>query len=215
MLRSNKWRALQSRNPQLLFLDDSLKDEWGITLTAVAIGDTFMIEGSHVRKIRSKAQIKPKGEYRQLAVTEDEEAAIIRLIREGHSSGNYVTQRDVLNILGVQFEKRPTCRCVDYFMHRHADAFCETTLTRQENTRLQVPKQFLDDYIKLIKENMAFVPTELIFNLGEDGFSDWEERKSKQVLMPARFQRSVLHYLVNRTIRHPGLICCVTSAGDE
>jgi hypothetical protein len=51
-----------------------------------------MIEGAHVRKMRSKAQIKPKGEHRPLAVTEDEEAAITRLIREGHSSGNYATQ---------------------------------------------------------------------------------------------------------------------------
>jgi hypothetical protein len=51
-----------------------------------------MIEGSHIQKMRSKAQTRPKAAHGPLALTEYEEAAVVRLIREGHSSGNYVTQ---------------------------------------------------------------------------------------------------------------------------
>lgn len=100
MPRSDKWCALQSRDRQLLFIDNCLKNECGIALAAVAIGDTFVIEGSHARKIRSKAHIKPKAAHRPLALTEDEEAAVVPLIREGDGSGNDVTRRGVLNFVG-------------------------------------------------------------------------------------------------------------------
>jgi hypothetical protein len=48
ILRCDEWCALQSRNQQLLFIDIFLKDECGIALSAAAIDDIFMIEGSHV-----------------------------------------------------------------------------------------------------------------------------------------------------------------------
>jgi hypothetical protein len=99
-------------------------------------------------------------------------------------------------------------------LQRHADVVCKKTLTPQKNPRRQVPKQFLDDYVKLIKEYIPLVPAELIFNIDECGFSDWEERNPKLVLIPAEFERSVLHYPVNRAIRHQSLICCITAAGD-
>jgi hypothetical protein len=86
-------------------MDDFIKNECGITLTVAAFGAAFMIEGSHLRKIRSKAQNKPKAARRPLALTEDEGSAVIRLIRDGHSSGTYVTPRDVLNFVESQFQK--------------------------------------------------------------------------------------------------------------
>jgi hypothetical protein len=99
MLCSRESRALQSRNQQVVFMDDFITNECGITLTAAALAAEFMIEGSHLRKIRRKAQNKPKAAHRPLALTEDEESAVIRLIRDGNSSGNDVTQRDVLNVV--------------------------------------------------------------------------------------------------------------------
>jgi hypothetical protein len=111
MLRSVKWCALQSQNQQLLCIDGFLKDECGIALTSAATVDTLMIEGSHVRKIRSKAQIITETAPRPLALTEYEGDAIVRLIRKGPSSGNYVIQKDVLNFVEVQFGCLD--RCVD------------------------------------------------------------------------------------------------------
>jgi hypothetical protein len=57
-------------------------------------------------------------------------------------------------------------------LQRHADIVCSKTLAPQENPRLQVPKQFLDDYVKLIKEYVPLVPTELILNIDECNFND-------------------------------------------
>jgi hypothetical protein len=202
MLRSPEWCALQYRNQQVVFTDDFIKTECGITLTAAALGAAFIIEGSQLRQIRSKAQNKPQAAHRPLALTEDEEFAVIRLSRDGYSSGNYVPQIDVLNFVESQFQKCLTYRWVEYSLQRHADIVCKKALAPQENPRLQVPKQFFDDYVKLIKEYVPIVPTELIFNIGKCGFRDWEERRPKPVLIPAEFERSVLHYLANRAIRN-------------
>jgi hypothetical protein len=61
---------------------------------------------------------------------------------------------------------------------------------------------------------VPLVPAELIFNIDECSFSDWEERKPKPVLIPCRVNNVTLHYPVDRRIRHQTLICCVTAAGD-
>jgi hypothetical protein len=117
MLRSDEWCALQPRNQQLLFIDDCLEDECNIAPIAATIGNTFLIEGSHVRTIRSMSRIKPKAAHGPLALTGNAEAAIARLIREGNSSRNYVTQRDLLNFVEVQFEQCLTHRWIDSVLH--------------------------------------------------------------------------------------------------
>jgi hypothetical protein len=73
---------------------------------------------------------------------------------------------------------------------------------------------FLDKYLVLIKEYISLVPTELIFNIDERGFSDWEEPKSRPIVIPTKIRNSTFHGSVNRGIRHQTLICCLTAAGD-
>jgi hypothetical protein len=125
MLRSPEWCAVQSRNQEVVFMDDFIKTECGMTLTAAALGAACMIEDSHLRKIRRKAQNEPKAAHRPLALTEDEEPAVICLIRDGHSSGICVTQRDVLNFVESQFQKCLAYRWVEYFLQRHTDVVCK------------------------------------------------------------------------------------------
>jgi hypothetical protein len=84
----------------------------------------------------------------------------------------------------------------------------------QENVRLEVPDEYLDQYIRLITEYAPLVPTELLFNIDESGFSDWEEHKPKCVLIPTEARETTLHYPASWKIRHPTLVYCVTAAGD-
>jgi hypothetical protein len=49
-----------------------------------------------------------------------------------------------------------------------------TTVVPQEQLRLRIPPEYLNEYISLIKEYVSLVPAELIFNLDETGLSDWE-----------------------------------------
>jgi hypothetical protein len=84
----------------------------------------------------------------------------------------------------------------------------------QDNLRLEVPHEHLDRYIKLIQEYVTLVPTELLFNIDKSGFSDWEERRPKGVLIPIEAQTTTLLYPTSRKIRYETLMCCVTGAGD-
>jgi hypothetical protein len=68
--------------------------------------------------------------------------------------------------------------------------------------RLQIPCKYLDAYINLIREWVPMVPTELTFNINENDFSDWEEHKSKFVVIPTEARVVTLHCPENRQIRH-------------
>jgi hypothetical protein len=84
----------------------------------------------------------------------------------------------------------------------------------QEQLRLWISREYLSGYISLIKEYVPLVPAELIFNLDETGLSDWEERTTKPVIIQSHASSSILHYPIDRVIRHHTLLSCVSASGD-
>jgi hypothetical protein len=64
----------------------------------------------------------------------------------------------------------------------------------------------------LIKERVPRVPVELIFNIDECNFGDWEDRKAKPVLIPRNVKSATVRYPVERRIQHQTLICCIATA---
>jgi hypothetical protein len=142
-------------------------------------GQAFGIEPSHLRKIHSKAGKKPKPLYRPAAQNEDQTAAVVAFIANGHRTRNYVTHRCVLSFIQTNFQKCLSYQWMDSLLKKHANLICRSVGHPQENVRLEVLHEYLDQYMKLIKELVPLVPTELLFGIDESGFSDWEERKPK------------------------------------
>jgi hypothetical protein len=190
------------------------KSECNITLPADALGRAFGIEASHIPKIRSKASKTPTPPDRPPALNEDEITTIVAFVKSGHSSRNYVSHRDVLRFLETNYQKCLTYQWMDLFLKAHGDLVCRGVVCPQENVRLQVPREYFERDIRLIKECPPLVPTELLFNIDESGFGDSKARKLKSVLIPTGVQRTTLHYPACRKIRHHTLIRCVTAAGD-
>jgi hypothetical protein len=62
---------------------------------------------------------------------------------------------------------------VAFFLERREGIVIRTTVVPQEQLRLGIPCEYLNDYISLIKEYVPLVPAELIFDLNETGLSDW------------------------------------------
>jgi hypothetical protein len=58
------------------------------------------------------------------------------------------------------------------FLKKYANLIDRSVVHPQENVRLEVPHEYLDQYIRLIKEYGPLVPTELLFNVDESGFND-------------------------------------------
>jgi hypothetical protein len=67
-------------------------------------------------------------------------------------------------------------------LKKHGNLIGRSVVRLQENVRLEVPHEYLDQYIRLTKEYVSLVPTELLFKINEGGFSDWEERKPNSPL---------------------------------
>jgi hypothetical protein len=70
------------------------------------------------------------------------------------------------------------------FLKKHAHLICRSVVPPQENVRLEVLHEYSGQYIRLVKELVPLVLTELLFNIDESGFSDWEERKPNGVPIP-------------------------------
>jgi hypothetical protein len=101
------------------------------------------------------------------------------------------------------------------FLDRHKSEVSGVTAAPQEKARLKVSRCYLEEHLTLIKKIVPIVPIELLFNLDETGLSEWENRRSKPVLIPTQEQESILHCPVDRSVKHHILLYCVTASGDS
>jgi hypothetical protein len=146
-------------------------------------------------------------------LTLEQEEATCQLIRKAASTGNLVTQRKLLNFIEIEFRKILTYGWVKSFLHRKVQDVKQVWGSPQELPRLQIPQQYLNEYITLIQEYVPLVPAEFVFHLDEIGLSDWEERKRQPILIPVEIDGDAIHYRVDRRIRHQTLVCCISAAG--
>jgi hypothetical protein len=214
-LRSDDWCALHSRNEQLVFFYGFVKTKYSRWLSPEVLGQAFGIEPSHVRKIHSKAEKKPKPPYRPAALNKDQTAAVVAFIGNGHRTRNYVIQRDILSFIETNFQKCLNHQLMASFLKKHANLIGRSVVRPQENVRLEVLHEYLDQCIRLIKELVPLVPAELLFDTDESDFSDWEERKPKSVLIPTEARETTLHYPASRKIRHETFVCCATAVARK
>jgi hypothetical protein len=85
----------------------------------------------------------------------------------------------------------------------------------QEDTRLTVPREFLEQHIINMHRYVEGTASELLFNLDEVGASDWEDRKPKKVFVSISLSETEIFHEVSRKFRHQSLLACVSAAGDS
>jgi hypothetical protein len=90
----------------------------------------------------------------------------------------------------------------------------KTIVAPGELPRLQVPRQYLNQYIGIIKNWVSLIPAELAYNLDETSLSDWEDSKPKPGLVPMTLGDAIIHYPVNRQIRDQTILCCIFASGE-
>jgi hypothetical protein len=133
---------------------------------------------------------------------------VVDFIWAGYASGSYVTCGDALNFGEREFRQCLTHLRIQSFLARNDDVVDATIVSPQEKLRLEVPRQFLDDYVKLIKDYIPLTASELIFNIDECSFSDWEKLKDKPIITPLRFAIIALFNFIARNVgavrRTPG-----------
>jgi hypothetical protein len=81
-----------------VFFYEFVKTEYSRLLALEVLGQAFGIEPSHVRKIRSKTEKKPKPPYRPAALNEDETAAVVAFIETAAAHGTTLP-RETFSVL--------------------------------------------------------------------------------------------------------------------
>jgi hypothetical protein len=56
---------------------------------------------------------------------------------------------------------------------------------------------------------------ELVFNLDEAGASDWEDRRTRDAIVPAIVDPDAVSHSVSRRFKHITLFVCVSTGGDS
>jgi hypothetical protein len=108
-----------------------------------------------------------------------------------------VTGADVGARIVNQYHLPVTRGWVNSFIGSHLDRLCKVKNTPQESARLEVPRCFLDQTIQCLIEFVHGCRAELAFNLDEVGISDWEDRKSKKVIVPVSARERAIHHRIN------------------
>jgi hypothetical protein len=171
MLRSEARPGLQLRNEQVVFLHNFAETECGKSLSNQVLGYYSKSKSRTCGKsaVRRKQKRAPR---RPLALNSEEEKVVIEFIEAVHSKEDFVTQRSMSNLLEANFGKCLTHGWVATFLVRHTDRVCRAVVSPQEKPRLEIPQTFLNHYLALIQEYVPLVPTELMSNIDESGFSD-------------------------------------------
>jgi hypothetical protein len=124
-----------------------------------------------------------------------------------------MTQKELLIFVSEHYSLTLTKGCVIIFIRRHLDALKVCRALPQEDTRLSILRDYLEAYIESMRTTVAEKFVELVFNLDEVSFSDWEDRKPKKVIMPCTVSPQDIYHPVSRKYRHLTLLVCV-SAGS-
>jgi hypothetical protein len=86
---------------------------------------------------------------------------------------------------------------------------------RQEEQRWQVPQAFFSRTVQNLKEYLQRCTTELVFNLEEVGVSDWEDRKTRNIIVPAAMGGRMIPHRISRNIKQISVLACFSAVGES
>jgi transposase len=101
-----------------VFLFDFAASKCGLGLSNQALAKVFGITPHRVLKIRSKARKSQKPPDRPLKLNEEQEASVLQCVHNGFLSGNYVTQREIVNFVEEHFRQTVTYGWLASFLER-------------------------------------------------------------------------------------------------
>jgi hypothetical protein len=113
------------------------------------------------------------------------------------------------------FDKTLTKEWVHTALSRHRDEFHVYRSLPQEDTRLVILREHLEQQTQTMKDFIHGKASELIFSLDEVGCADWEDRKPNKVIVSISVPEEDVHHPVSRKFKHLSLLACVSAARDS
>jgi hypothetical protein len=133
-----------------------------------------------------------------LAIDDQIERELLAWIESNAAKNTTVTGPDVRARIANHDRLSVTRGWGNSFIGRNLDRLCKVTSSPQESQRLEVPHCFLEETIRCLGEFVQGRPAELVFNLDEVGISNWEDRHTKNVIVPLSAREQTIHHKINR-----------------
>jgi hypothetical protein len=127
-----EWIAIESRNAQLVFMEEFTQKGCGVTIETTYLADAFKLTRSCIRTIRAKAQKKQRPPHHPLALYNEQQLQLCEMIQEKTVTGNYGTKRELRNDVEVNFHASLTCGWIRCSLKHRAD-FVNKQLRHQVN----------------------------------------------------------------------------------
>lgn len=213
-LQKSDFFNIPCRNHQLHFFVDFFKENYNETFTYNVLSVLFDMNPKTVRRnLNSGLQsLKPPGRHN--AFDEQTENEIVQEIISRYQSYQSMTQIQILEFVISKFKKNVTKGWVNAFIGRHQDELQKCYSIPQEDSRLCIPRLFLDQHITNMKTYVSGKCSELVFNIDEVGLSEWEDRKIKKVIVPKSADRNNVYHSINRKVYHISMLVCISAGGD-
>jgi hypothetical protein len=207
--------TLRYRCHQIYYVHHFATSILNIPISINALARGFECQQHRVTSAIAHGLEPPEARGRHPGMVADREAEILVWIADRAARGNPTTRSEVREHVSREYEVPVTRGWVNSFICRHAEALCKVKSSPQEADRLEIPRCFLDETLSCLATVVQGRPTELVFNLDEVGISDWEDRKTKSVLVPRSMADQAVHHKVSRKLKHVSVIACVSAAGES
>jgi hypothetical protein len=205
--------TLLSGSHQISFLASETANILQRFLQTRELAEVFETTERSVERILQRSIQDPSPPGRHRAFDDDIKRGLIQMVTDRFHRGAALTNKEPLKLIR---EEKPTVTkgWVHAFIGRHLDAIQVCRSRPQEDTRMIVPRTHLEEHFQLMKSVVEGKLSELVFNLDEVGFSDWEDRKPRTVIVPPSVSPDDVYHPVSRKYRHSTLLACVSAAGD-
>jgi hypothetical protein len=91
-----------------------------------------------------------------------EQSLIWEIVCDAHEE-EFITKAQLLDRVDKQYQKSLTFGWVDVFLARTADSITCSKIIPQKDPRMQVPRDFLDQYIVLIKTHVIGMDSGIVY----------------------------------------------------
>jgi hypothetical protein len=206
---------LRFRSHQIYFVADFAQCECHQELSVWQLAQLFDCKSDRFKAALANRLEDRKVRDRHLAFDEISETEILDWILAQIYKCRSTTSANLQHYCEVKCSRSISRGWVNSFILRHQEDLSETKSTLQKDTRLEVPRAFLDKTIRTLREYVQGMNAGLVFNLDEVDMSEWEDRKPKKVIVPKTITEDTVYHRVSRGVKHISIVICITAARES
>lgn len=200
------------RNQQAAALYDIIRVDLGVNTSIKCVARLNQVDSSNLSKFIRNPERKNLG--RKPKLTSEQIKYILDYIECCYKEKYPLSISEIKNEIFEKFEivvSRNWYRCL---FTKFPDKVKQCIAHPQDDRRLNISKATAKKHISNLINYVSNIPTELIINFDEASSSDWQDKRSKKVIVPADVNNERVEYAVERCSKKITICSAISMAGD-